>query len=77
MRHGWQATPERARRRMWLAVEGDDAVGFAAAGLSHDSADPGARVANVYVHPERRRQGIGTALWELVERHLAEIGART
>ena len=56
---------------MWLAAEGEQAVGFGAAGLAHTSSDPGAAVANVYVHPERRRQGIGTALWELVEPHLA------
>ena len=73
--HRWASVPARTRRRMWLAEEGGDALGFAAAGLAHTSTDPGAAVANVYVHPERRRQGIGTALWELVERHLAEIGA--
>jgi len=75
VRHGWEATAERSRRLMWLALDGKDAVGFAAAGLSESSADPGAAVANLYVHPERRLQGIGTALWELVEPHLAEIGA--
>lgn len=75
LRHRWSAVPARTQRRMWLAEEGDDAVGFAAAGLAHTSTDPGAAVANVYVHPERRRQGIGAALWELVEPHLAEIGA--
>jgi len=75
LRHRWASAPARARRRMWLAEEGDEAVGFAAAGLAHSSVDPGAAVANVYVHPERRRQGVGTALWELVEPHLAELGA--
>jgi GNAT superfamily N-acetyltransferase len=75
LRHRWAAIPPRTRRRMWLAEEGGEAVGFAAVGLAHSSADPGAAVANAYVHPGRRRQGIGSALWEVVEPHLAEIGA--
>ncbi len=75
IRHAWEATPARSRRLMWLALEDGEAVGFASAGLSQASADPGAAVANVYVHPDRRRQGIGAALWERVEPHLAEIGA--
>ena len=75
LRHRWASVPARTRRRMWLAEEGADALGFAAAGLAHTSSDPGAAVANAYVQPERRQQGFGTALWELVESHLAEIGA--
>ena len=75
LRHRWASVPPRTRRRMWLAEEGGEAVGFAAVGLAHTSTDPGAAVANAYVHPARRRQGIGTALWQLVETHLAEIGA--
>ena len=75
LRHWWQAMPARARRRMWLALEGGEAIGFASAGLSFSSADPGAAVANVYVHPQRRRGGLGAALWELAEANLAEIDA--
>jgi GNAT superfamily N-acetyltransferase len=75
IRHGWEATPARSRRSMWLALDGGEPVGFAAAGLFPSSADPGAAVANVYVHPERRRQGLGSALWERVEPHLTAIGA--
>jgi GNAT superfamily N-acetyltransferase len=76
LRHWWGAIPARARRRMWVALEGgSDATGFVSAGLFHSSADPGAAVANVYVHPERRRRGLGAALWELAEAHLAVIGA--
>jgi len=75
LRHRWASVPPRTRRRMWLAEDGGAAIGFAAAGIAHTSTDPGAAVANAYVHPERRRHGIGTALWELVELHLAEIAA--
>lgn len=74
LRHRWASAPPRTRRRMWLAEDGGEAVGFAAAGLANTSSDPSAAIANVYVHPGRRRQGIGTALWGLVEQRLAELG---
>ena len=74
LRHWWGAVPARARRRMWAAEEGGELVGFASAVLQTSSAEPGAAVANVYVHPERRRRGIGARLWERVEEHLAAIG---
>jgi GNAT superfamily N-acetyltransferase len=75
LRHWWAATPERARRRMWVAEKEGAAVGFASASLSFSSAEPGAAFANLYVHPERRRRGIGAALWERAESHLGELGA--
>ena len=46
--HRWASVPARTRRRMWLAEEGGDALGFAAAGLAHTSTDPGAAVAISY-----------------------------
>jgi GNAT superfamily N-acetyltransferase len=76
LRHSWQALPARARRRMWAAEEEGELVGLASAARFISSSDPGACIANVYVHPERRRRGLGTALWERVEAHLAELGAR-
>ena len=74
LRHMWSSVPARARRRMWAAEHYGELVGFAAAVLQHTSAEPGAAVGNVYVHPELRRRGIGAALWEPVEEHLAAIG---
>jgi GNAT superfamily N-acetyltransferase len=76
LRHWWAAFPPRARRQMWAAEEAGELVGFAAALLQVSSAERGAAVANVYVHPERRRRGIGAALWEPVEEHLDTIGGR-
>jgi GNAT superfamily N-acetyltransferase len=76
LRHLWSVVPERVRRRMWVAEEAGRIVGFASATLSLTSGEPGACVANVYVHPEQRRRGIGAALWDQVERHLTEIGGR-
>ena len=76
LRHWWSSMPARARRRMWAAEDDGELVGFAAALLSPTSADAGAAIANAYVHPERRRRGVGAALWDAVEGHLARIGAR-
>ncbi len=75
LRHWWQAIPVRVHRRMWAAEDGGAIVGFASAALSTSSSDPGAAVANVYVHPQRRSEGIGAALWERAETHLRELGA--
>ena len=51
-----------AGQRTWLAVDGDDVVGFAALGPGH--------LEHLYLHPDRRRQGIGTALFRQVQREL-------
>jgi GNAT superfamily N-acetyltransferase len=73
LRHWWSAYPPRAQRSMWAAEERGEVVGFAAA-LLNISTEPGAAIANVYVHPDRRRRGVGASLWEPVEEHLAAIG---
>jgi GNAT superfamily N-acetyltransferase len=75
LRHAWKAVPQRAQRRMWTAEEAGELVGFASAGRSVGSGDPGACVASVHVHPELRRRGLGAALWECVEARLAELDA--
>jgi GNAT superfamily N-acetyltransferase len=75
LRHMWQAVPERAGRRMWVHEEGSEVVGFAAVSLAITSSEPGAAIANVYVHPERRRRGLGKALWDCAEGRLRELGA--
>jgi GNAT superfamily N-acetyltransferase len=46
-----------SRYRTWVAVE-DDVVGFAALSPGH--------LEHLYLHPDRRRQGIGSALFEQV-----------
>jgi GNAT superfamily N-acetyltransferase len=47
------------RYRTWLAVEDDDVLGFAAV-------DEG-RLEQLYLQPDRRRQGIGTLLFRQVQ----------
>jgi GNAT superfamily N-acetyltransferase len=76
LRHWWHALPARARRRMWASQEEGELVGFASASLTVVSSEPGDAVANVYVHPERRRRGLGGQLWQELERHLETIGGR-
>ena len=52
------------RERTWVATEADDVLGFAAVGdgsLEH-----------LYLRPDRRRQGIGTLLFQHVQDELPE-----
>lgn len=66
--------PERAGliegSRVWLAVEGDRAWGYVhttpVPGL------PGLHAIEIYVAPERRRQGTGSLLWQEAKATLAE-----
>jgi GNAT superfamily N-acetyltransferase len=76
MVHFVRSVPERARRRLWKVVEDGELVAWAAAGLNWESATEGDAYANLVVDRERRRRGIGSALWPLVDEHLAAIGAK-
>jgi ribosomal protein S18 acetylase RimI-like enzyme len=48
-----------ARCRTWVATEGDDVVGLAALSPGH--------LEQLYLHPDRRRRGIGTLLLRQVQ----------
>jgi GNAT superfamily N-acetyltransferase len=76
MLHFVRNVPERARRRIWKAEESGELVGWAAAGLNWDSETEGDAYCNVFVGLDRRRRGIGSALWPLVEEQLAAIGSK-
>jgi ribosomal protein S18 acetylase RimI-like enzyme len=60
------------RTRLFVAVDDDAVVGFAHAIL--DSGSEG-YIMRLYVHPEHRGEGIGTALAERVRTDLFERGA--
>jgi GNAT superfamily N-acetyltransferase len=75
MLHFVRTVPERARRTLWAGEEDGELVGWATAGLNWESASEGDCYANVIVHPEHRRRGIGAALWERLDEHLGTIGA--
>ena len=76
LRHTASAAPPHAHRRFW-AVEDDGAlVGWATAAIEYQSSErPGFLQANVA--PECRRSGLGSALLERCEAHLAGLGVTT
>jgi GNAT superfamily N-acetyltransferase len=72
--HRQSSEPERARRRSWVAVEGEDVVGFATAYFQWFGGESGKGRVWVGVRQDRRRRGIGSALWDSAVAHLC--GAR-
>jgi GNAT superfamily N-acetyltransferase len=74
--HGLHARPERARRRVWVAEEDETIVGWGHGQLDWaiEANDVGWLWAGV--RADRRRRGLGAALWTQVEDHLRSHGAR-
>jgi GNAT superfamily N-acetyltransferase len=66
--------PPRSRRCSWVAVDDDAAVGFATAHFDWFAGEVGKGRIWVGVREDRRRRGIGSALWEAAIGHLR--GAR-
>jgi GNAT superfamily N-acetyltransferase len=66
--------PARAWRRSWVAVEGDDMVGFATAYFQWFGDEAGKARIWAGVREDRRRRGFGSALWNTAVEHLG--GAR-
>ncbi|GFH37109.1 GNAT family N-acetyltransferase [Streptomyces pacificus] len=64
-----------SRYRPLVAEEDGEVIGTARVGLAHDSPEPGDAYANVYVHPERRGRGAGSAVVHAAEEYLAGAGA--
>ncbi|MEU4197258.1 GNAT family N-acetyltransferase [Kribbella sp. NPDC026611] len=50
-------------------------VAWGSAGLNPWTSDPGQSEISVYVHPDHRKRGIGSALAERLHQHLTEVGA--
>src|SRR3954451_18442578 len=72
LRHAADAAPPDAHRRYWAAEHDGKLVGWATAAVEYQSAErPG--VLEVSVAPERRNAGLGTALLERCEAHLAGL----
>jgi GNAT superfamily N-acetyltransferase len=74
--HGLHARPARARRRVWVAEEDGAIVGW-----GHGQLDWATEMNDVGwlwagVRADRRRRGLGAALWAQVEDHLRSHGAR-
>ena len=75
--HQHQREPERTRRRSWVALAGDELVGWATASFrwARGPADYGRLF--VAVREDQRGRGLGSELWARAERHLLEHDAGT
>jgi GNAT superfamily N-acetyltransferase len=73
--HWMREAPERSHTRVWVAEEDDGVAGFVWTNFKWWAAEPGIGSTFLVVRPESRRRGVGTALFELVDRHLREHGA--
>ncbi|HZX02957.1 GNAT family N-acetyltransferase [Kribbella sp.] len=58
-----------------VAVRDGEVVAWGSAGLNVWTSEPGQSEISVYVHPDHRKQGIGTELAERLHQHLTEVGA--
>jgi len=74
--HRMRKVPATARRAQWKVERDGALVAYAEAALDWLSTEPGRSFCGVRVHPEHRGRGIGSALWDAVDGHLVEIGAR-
>lgn len=74
--HWHDSTPARAHLAAWVAEHDGEIVGAADAELDWTAAEPGVGRSWVGVREDSRQQGIGAALYDCVERHLREHGAR-
>lgn len=63
-------------RMLYLRAERDgDLVGWAFGGLDVFASSDTAGYAGIVVHPAHRREGIGSAVWDVLSAHLGDIGA--
>jgi GNAT superfamily N-acetyltransferase len=74
--HRRLTTPERARRRDWVAEEDGDLVGWSSGGLKTDGDRDDVAWLNVFVLSPWRRRGLGGELYAPLEAHARELGAR-
>lgn len=73
-RHSVRAEPREAQRRFWAAEHEGVLVGWGSAALDYESGErPG--TVGLSVLPQRRRRGLGGALFERCDEHLRAIGA--
>ena len=76
IRHNMVTSPPEAQRLWWCIERQQMLVGWASVGLVVETSEAGAGTIGVTVHPDHRRQGIGTALADVAEQHARSIRAR-
>lgn len=76
LRHWHTGQPERAQARSWVAATDDGLVGWARARLRWSTSVAGVGEVWVFVHPERRRAGLGARLYDEAAAHLDAVGGR-
>ena len=77
----WKASdsnqnPEHMRERL-VAIANEEIVGFVTYGVAHWSHQKGKYFINVSVHPDFRKQGIGSTLYESALQQLEDQGELT
>ncbi|RZU24246.1 acetyltransferase (GNAT) family protein [Kribbella rubisoli] len=68
------ARPEERFLPLIAEVDGQ-VVAWGAAGLTVWTSQPGQSYLTIFVHPDHRKQGIGSQLAERLHQHLTEVGA--
>jgi GNAT superfamily N-acetyltransferase len=74
-RHMITVSVPAERFRPLVAVCGGEVVAWGSAGLNVWTSEPGQSELSIYVHPDHRKQGIGTTLADRLHQHLTEVGA--
>lgn len=76
VRHHWETMPKGARQLVLLAEIDGEVVGAGRAHLNTWTSEEGAANALVMVHPDHRGRGVGANLYDSLEWHLRDVGAR-
>ena len=74
--HRYHSVPERARLLSLVAEVDGRIVAVGAAGVIFFGGGGENGFLNLQVHPDRRRQGIGSALYDRLRAHLLEVGVK-
>jgi GNAT superfamily N-acetyltransferase len=74
-RHMITVQPPEERFLPLVAESEGEVVAWGSAALNIWTSEPGQSELSIYVHPDHRKQGIGTALADRLHQHLTEVGA--